>query len=67
MMYRCVGLSRSWRGTSTFLYNNGPVKSLNDATLLFRQHYTLQEVTRYGTKTLVRDAIAAPSDVGRRR
>src|SRR5262245_56663157 len=30
------------RGNSTFLYNNGPVTSLNDENLLFRQVYTLE-------------------------
>jgi Domain of unknown function (DUF4331) len=65
IIYRWTFRNEDRRGTSTFLYNNGPVTSLKDATLLFRQHYTLQEVTKYGTKTLVKDAIAAPSDVGK--
>jgi len=30
------------RGTSTFLYNNGPVTTLDDDNLLFRQTYTLE-------------------------
>jgi hypothetical protein len=30
------------RGGSTFLYNNGPVTSIADKNLLFRQTYTLQ-------------------------
>src|SRR3954467_6294589 len=30
------------RGTDTFLYNNGPVTSIDDENLLFRQTYTLQ-------------------------
>src|SRR5215472_15679367 len=30
------------RGGSTFLYNNGPVTSITDPNLLFRQTYTLQ-------------------------
>jgi len=30
------------RGTNTFLYNNGPVTSLDDENLLFRQTYTLE-------------------------
>jgi len=65
IIYRWTFRNEDRRGTSTFLYDNGPVKSLNDATLLFRQHYTLQEITRYGAKTLVKDALAAPSDTGK--
>ncbi|MFI6602108.1 DUF4331 domain-containing protein [Nonomuraea sp. NPDC050536] len=52
------------RGTNTFLYNNGPVTSLNDANLLYRQHYTLKVVTAKGTRTLIQDGIVAPSNVG---
>ncbi|WP_214326262.1 DUF4331 domain-containing protein [Nonomuraea sediminis] len=51
-------------GTNTFLYNNGPVTSLNDANLLYRQHYTLKVITAKGTKTLIQDGIVAPSNVG---
>src|SRR5690349_20752424 len=32
------------RGGSTFLYNNGPVTSLDDQNLLFKQTYTSPEV-----------------------
>jgi hypothetical protein len=53
------------RGTTTFLYNNGPVTSLDDPNLLFRQRYTLKRITPDDTKTLVSDGIAAPSNVGR--
>ncbi|WP_219470848.1 DUF4331 domain-containing protein [Nonomuraea rhizosphaerae] len=52
------------RGNTTFLYNNGPVTSLDDANLLFRQRYTLKKITESGTKTLVSDGIVAPSNVG---
>lgn len=52
------------RGTSTFLYNNGPVTSLNDQNLLFRQRYTLKRVTPGGSRTLISDGIVAPSNVG---
>ncbi|MEQ4718647.1 DUF4331 domain-containing protein [Nonomuraea sp. B19D2] len=52
------------RGTTTFLYNNGPVTSLDDPNLLFRQRYTLKKITPAGSRTLVSDAIAAPSNVG---
>ncbi|WP_018655697.1 DUF4331 domain-containing protein [Actinomadura flavalba] len=65
VVYRWTFRNEDRRGNATFLYNNGPVKSLTDATLLFRQRYTLQRVTPRGTRTLVKDAIAAPSHTGR--
>ncbi|MEV0201238.1 DUF4331 domain-containing protein [Nonomuraea sp. NPDC050691] len=52
------------RGTSTFLYNNGPVTSLDDENLLFRQRYTLKRITRHGVRTLVSNGVVAPSNVG---
>ncbi len=52
------------RGNGTFLYNNGPVTSLNDENLLFRQRYQLRRITERGTRILVRDGIVAPSNVG---
>ena len=51
-------------GGGTFLYNNGPVQSLNDAHLLFKQTYTLTEIKGGQTKTLISDAPVAPSNVG---
>ncbi|MBN6056360.1 DUF4331 domain-containing protein [Nonomuraea sp. RK-328] len=52
------------RGTSTFLYNNGPVTSLDDENLLFRQRYTLKRITGHGVRTLVSNGVVAPSNVG---
>ncbi|MGC9670775.1 DUF4331 domain-containing protein [Planosporangium sp. 12N6] len=53
------------RGNATFLYNNGPVTSLDDPNLLFRQVYTLEKWTSGDAwKTLVKDAPVAPSRVG---
>ncbi|GGO73991.1 DUF4331 domain-containing protein [Nonomuraea cavernae] len=52
------------RGTTTFLYNNGPVTSLDDQNLLYRQRYTLKRITPGGSKTLVSNGIVAPSNVG---
>ncbi|NUT39596.1 MAG: DUF4331 domain-containing protein [Thermoactinospora sp.] len=52
------------RGNTTFLYNNGPVTSLDDPNLLYKQRYTLKRITESGTQTLVNNAIAAPSNVG---
>ncbi len=53
------------RGTSTFLYDNGPVTSLDDPNLLFRQTYDLTEL-RGGreVKTLLKNAPVAPSNTG---
>ncbi|MFI5755887.1 DUF4331 domain-containing protein [Streptomyces sp. NPDC051569] len=49
-----------------FLYNTGVVKSLDDETLNFRQTYSLTVTDAGGsTKTLVKDAPAAPSNVGK--
>jgi hypothetical protein len=53
------------RGTGTFLYNNGPVTSIKDENLLFRQTYTLQ--TSFNGApfvTRITDAPVAPSRVG---
>lgn len=57
--------SDSFTGNGTFLYNNGPVTSLDDENLLFRQTYTLTRKV-YGdkTKVLLRNAPVAPSHVG---
>jgi hypothetical protein len=53
------------RGGNTFLYNNGPVTSMNDRNLLFRQTYTLQASFNGGPfQTRVADAPVAPSRVG---
>ncbi|WP_432973129.1 DUF4331 domain-containing protein [Dactylosporangium sp. CA-233914] len=54
------------RGGNTFLYANGPVTSLDDENLLFRQTYTL-ESSFHGEpfKTRVSGAPVAPSRVGR--
>ncbi|WP_433045429.1 DUF4331 domain-containing protein [Dactylosporangium sp. CS-033363] len=53
------------RGKNTFLYANGPVTSLDDENLLFRQTYTL-ESSFHGEpfKTRVTGAPVAPSRVG---
>jgi hypothetical protein len=53
------------RGGSTFLYNNGPVTSIDDENLLFRQTYTLESsFDGQPFKTRVTDAPVAPSRVG---
>ena len=53
------------RGNDTFLFNNGPVTSLDDENLLFKQSYTLERIDAGGdATTLVEDAPVAPSHVG---
>ncbi|MDQ6726180.1 MAG: DUF4331 domain-containing protein [Actinomycetota bacterium] len=47
-----------------FLYNTGPVNRLDDPNLNFYQTYELTETTGGTSKSLVKDAIVAPSDVG---
>ena len=71
IVYRWVFKAHDRRGTNTFLYNNGPVTSLDDENLLYKQTYTLSRlaVTRSKHKTTVKSKViatgtAAPSDVG---
>jgi hypothetical protein len=64
IVYRWSFRNEDRRGIGTFLYNDGQVKNLTDPTLLFRQHYSVQEITAKGTRTLLKDAIAAPSHTG---
>ena len=56
-----------YRNGNTFLYNTGPVTSLNDKDLNFRQTYNLHLLNRdRGTKTqLIWNAPVAPSNVGK--
>ena len=58
----------SYRDPSSFLYNTGPVNSVNDSTLNFQQTYTLTRIdmtkTPPETQTLLADAKVAPSHVG---
>jgi hypothetical protein len=57
--------SNHYRSKKTFLYNTGPVTSLDDPNLNFFQTYDLTKI-RVGVKTrkLVDDAIVVPSNVG---
>ncbi|MFJ4967046.1 hypothetical protein EES43_25565 [Streptomyces sp. ADI96-02] len=62
----------TWRFRTTvrdaagqFLYNTGPVTSLNDPDLNIRQFYDLTVTTARGTSTLLRSVPVAPSHVGR--
>jgi hypothetical protein len=60
--------SDSFTGNGTFLTNNGPVTSLKDKNLLFRQTYDLQRITvRKGpdkVRTVLDNAPVAPSHAG---
>jgi hypothetical protein len=65
LTYRWTFETDDRRAKSTFLYNNGPVTSLDDENLLFRQNYKLELIDADGRdKTLVRRGRAAPSNVG---
>lgn len=63
--FRWQFFTQDLRQNSTFLYNNGPVNSLTDPHLLFRQTYNLTEL-RPGRRpvTLIQGAPVAPSDTG---
>jgi hypothetical protein len=53
------------RGGNTFLYNKGPVNSIDDPNLLFRQTYTLESSFNGAPfKTRISGAPVAPSRVG---
>ena len=63
--YRYTFTNIDKRTGETFLYNNGPVTSFEDPTLLFKQTYTLEQVAADGTATtLLADQPVAPSNVG---
>jgi len=52
------------RNPDTFLYNTGPVTSLDDPDLNMYQTYDVQRLSGGTTKTIVHNAIAVPSRVG---
>jgi hypothetical protein len=65
VVYRWTFHNVDKRGGGTFLYNNGPVTSITDPNLLFRQTYTLQASFNGGPfQTRVDNAPVAPSRVG---
>ena len=66
LIYRWKFTTEDLRAQTTFLYNNGPVDSLDDENLLFRQSYTL-DVSTDGGATYgqpVAQGSVAPSYVG---
>jgi hypothetical protein len=64
IIYRWQFKSVDKRGTDTFLYNNGPVTSLKDKNLLFKQKYTVTRIED-GRHKVIADGTVAPSNVGK--
>lgn len=54
-----------YRSRKTFLYNTGPVTSLQDRDLNYYQTYDLRRITPYSKTLMVDNAIAVPSYVGK--
>jgi len=66
LTYRWVFRTQDLRDGTTFLYNNGPVTSLTDPNLLFRQFYDLQLIRPgMATTVLARNVPVAPSFTGK--
>jgi hypothetical protein len=64
-IFRYTFQTQDKRGGNTFLYNNGPVTTLDDENLLFRQTYTLESsFNGQPFKTRATGAPVAPSRVG---
>ena len=64
--YRWTFTNDDKRAGNTFLYNNGPVTSLDDATLLFKQTYKLEAIDAAGkSTTIVAAGKVAPSNIGK--
>ena len=65
LTYRLTFKTEDRRGRTTFLYNNGPVTSLDDENLLFRQRYRLELVDGGGrARALIESGRVAPSNTG---
>ena len=66
LIYRWQFTTEDLRAQETFLYNNGPVESLDDENLLFRQSFTLDVSTDGGATygAPVAQGPVAPSYVG---
>src|SRR5690349_14683128 len=64
-VFRYTFQTQDRRGNNTFLYNNGPVTSLDDENLLFRQTYTLESsFNGQPFKVRAKNVPVAPSRVG---
>jgi len=54
------------RNRGTFLYNTGPITSLDDPDFNYRQFYTVREITDGGTKDLGKKLLQPPDNIGPR-
>lgn len=54
------------KNPNTFLYNTGPVGSLNDPNLNVVQTYSVRKIDSTGSHIVASNAIVAPANVGRR-
>lgn len=63
VVYRYV-FSHQYVCPGSFLYANGPVTSLTDENLCFRETYDLTRIENGASTKLLDDAPAAPSDIG---
>jgi uncharacterized protein DUF4331 len=54
------------RNKNTFLYNTGPIKSLDDKNWNMPQFYSITRVEKGNSKTLARDLLTPPANVGPR-
>ena len=52
------------RNRGTFLYNTGPVTSIDDPDLNVRQFYTVTRVDSTGSRELIKDAPVPPVNIG---
>jgi hypothetical protein len=52
------------KNPNTFLYNTGPITSLDDADWNLRQYYTVTRIDKNGTTELGKDLVSPPSNVG---
>jgi hypothetical protein len=66
--FQFTNLGRQDSASPTFLYNNGPITSLNDVNWQQRQTYKVTEVKTYGTSVTTTTLAAAiptpPSNIG---
>ena len=54
------------RNRGTFLYNTGPITSLDDPDFNYRQFYTVREITAGGARVLGENLLMPPDNIGPR-
>ncbi|HUR78077.1 MAG TPA: DUF4331 domain-containing protein [Acidimicrobiales bacterium] len=64
VVYSWVFTNHTRDDSGQFLYNTGVVNSVKDTTLNFYQTYELTKTEGTDVKSLVKEAVAAPSNVG---